>query len=285
MSENRAEDSGRGPVVVFSHPQVNLYTFDIETSLRFYSDVLGFAETFRFPRAGAPMHIELQSGNFKLGLATFAALEHDHGIRTARGPPQVEIALFTNDPDGAYGWATSHGAPSVIAPHDFGGYIRSARVADPDGNPVVFTTKLPVNTDPSLHARPSFNGHLYNIYVRKIEDALGFYGNILGFSETFRVPKLGAPTHVELQLDSVYLAISTLDALKQDHGLTGGGGPPRGEVVLWTEDADTAFSWITTQGVRSLSPPHSFGGSLRAGWVADPDGNPVQIVSRSHRGS
>jgi hypothetical protein len=32
--------------------------------------------------------------------------------------------------------------------------------------------------------------------------------------------------------------------------------------------------------VRTLSPPHDFIGTLRAAWVADPDGNAVQIVTR-----
>jgi hypothetical protein len=30
----------------------------------------------------------------------------------------------------------------------------------------------------------------------------------------------------------------------------------------------------------SVSRPHDFLGSLRAAWVMDPDGNPVEIVSR-----
>ena len=266
--------------VAFANPQVNLYAGDIEGSLRFYRDVLGFTETFRVPSDGLPAHAELQLGSFKLGVATFEALKRDHGILTARGPPRVEVVLFTNDVDGAYGWTTSKGAPSRSPPHDFGGYLHSARVADPDGNPVVFTTRLPVKMTADPSTRPTFTNHLYNMYTRDIERSLQFYRDLLGFTETFRTPKQGPPDHVEMELGPLNLAVSTLEALRRDHGLTGGGGPPRAEVVLWVPDVDAAYSWMSARGATSLSPPHNFAGLLRAAWVGDPDENPVQMVAR-----
>ena len=57
-------------------------------------------------------------------------------------------------------------------------------------------------------------------------------------------------------------------------------GPPRAEVVVWTDDVDAAFADLSGKGVRVLSPPHDFLASLRAAWIADPEGNPVQIVMR-----
>jgi len=35
---------------------------------------------------------------------------------------------------------------------------------------------------------------------------------------------------------------------------------------------------MVRRGVLSL--PHDFGDSLRSGWIADPYGNPVQLVMR-----
>jgi lactoylglutathione lyase len=265
---------------VFADPQVNLYAGDIEASIRFYRDVLGFAETFRIPKEGVPAHVELRLGSFKLGVATFEALERDHGIRTGRGPPCVELVLFTDDVDGAYGWTTSKGAPSLSPPHDFGGYVHSARVADPDGNPVGFTTRLPVKGTADPTTCPRFKNHLFNLYTGEIATSLRFYQGLLGFTETFRVPKQGPPDHVEMELDPLNLSVSTLEALKRDHGLSGGGGPPRGEVVLWVNDVEAAYSWLKARGVPSMSSPHNFAGVLRGAWVADPDGNPVQLVDR-----
>jgi lactoylglutathione lyase len=276
-----SELGGVGSRVVFANPQVNLYAGDIERSFRFYRDLLGFTETFRTPKEGVPVHVELQLGSFKLGVATFQALKRDHGIITSRGPPRVEVVLFTDDVDGAYRWTTSKGALPLSPPHDFGGYVHSARVADPDGNPVVFTARLPVKTTANSATPPTFKNHLFNVYTRDIERALQFYRGLVGFTETFRTPKQGPPDHVEMELDPLNLAVSTLEALKRDHGLSGGGGPPRAEVVLWVADVDAAYSWMSARGVPSLSPPHNFAGVLRAAWVGDPDGNPVQMVARA----
>ena len=276
-----SETSESGSRLHFENPQVNLYVHDIEGSLRFYRDVLGFPETFRTPKEGVPDHVELQFGPLHLGLATFDALKRHHGISTGQGPPHGEIGLFTDDVDGAYGWTTSKGAPTLSPPHDFGGYVHSAIVADPDGNPVVFVTRLPLKTVADSPHRPVFRNHLYNIYTRNIESSLQFYQGLLGSTETFRTPKEGPPDHVEMELGHLNLAVSTLEALKRDHGLSGGGGPPRGEVVLWVSDADRALSWLNERGVPTLSPSHDFAGTLRGAWVADPEGNPVQLVARS----
>ncbi len=276
-----SEPKGSVPRVEFANPQVNLYVHDIERSLRFYCDSLGFTEIFRIPEEGVPDHVELQLGPFNLGVATFDAVSRHHHIRTGRGPPRGELVLFTDDVDGAYGWTTSKGAPSLSPPHDFGGYVHSARVADPDGNPVGFTTRLPVTTTADATHRPTFTNHVFNIYTRDIDKALRFYHDLLRTTETFRTPKQGAPDHVEMELGPLNLAVSTLDALQRHHGYSGGGGPPRGEVVLWVSDVDTALSWFNAQGAPTLSPPHDFAGTLRGAWVADPDGNPVQLVARS----
>ena len=277
------EEGGTDTRIAFANPQVNLYAEDIERSLRFYVDVLGFAERFRIPTEGVPAHVELRLGGFTLGVASFDALQRVHGLRTGRGPPRVEVVLFTADVDGAYGWTTSHGAPSLSPPHDFGGYVHSARVADPDGNPVGFTTRLPVATAADPTARPTFRNHLVNFYTRDIAPSLRFYRDLVGFTETFRVPREGPPDHVEMELGSLNLAVSTLEALRRDHGLTGGGGPPRAELVLWVADVEAAYAWMRARGAPSLSPPHSFAGVLRGAWVGDPDGNPVQLVARSGR--
>lgn len=60
-------------------------------------------------------------------------------------------------------------------------------------------------------------------------------------------------------------------------------GAPRAEVVLWTDDVDAAYAALVAAGAPSVSPPHDFLGFLRAAWVMDPDGNPVEIVMRTDR--
>jgi len=74
-----------------------------------------------------------------------------------------------------------------------------------------------------------------------------------------------------------------VDSLREVHGITAGPGPPRAEVVVWTDDVDRAFAALMARQAPALSAPHDFLGTLRAAWVADPDGNPVQIVMRLQR--
>jgi catechol 2,3-dioxygenase-like lactoylglutathione lyase family enzyme len=278
------EPSRSAQGVKFANPQVTLYSADLEASVRFYRDVLGFAETFRIPKEGATEYVELQLSSLRLGIATFDALERHHGLRTGRGPPRFEVDLNTADVDGAYGWALSQGAPSRKAPADFLGFIHNAYVADPDGNHIVFYTRLPVTASAKPAALPTFRSHLYNLYTNDIERSLRFYHELLGFTETFRLPEHGPPSHVEMELGPLNLAVSTVEALKREHGLSGGGGPPRAEVVLSVADVDAAYSWLRSQGTPSLSPPHDFARVLRGAWVGDPDGNPVQMIGQPGRG-
>jgi catechol 2,3-dioxygenase-like lactoylglutathione lyase family enzyme len=119
-----------------------------------------------------------------------------------------------------------------------------------------------------------------NLYVADIERALAFYRDHLGFTETFRTPREGTPVHVEARLGGLILGVATIESAGRIHGLEVGGGPPRAEVVVWTDDVDRAFAKLIAQGARPLSEPHDFLANLRAAWVADPDGNPVQMVMR-----
>jgi catechol 2,3-dioxygenase-like lactoylglutathione lyase family enzyme len=119
-----------------------------------------------------------------------------------------------------------------------------------------------------------------NFYVRDVETSVRFYVDLFGFEETFRTPSSGTPEHVELRLGSLILGLASVASALGTHGLTTGGGNPRAEVCVWTDDADLAFAHVVERGAQPLSAPHTFlGGRLRAAWVADPDGNPVEIVA------
>jgi catechol 2,3-dioxygenase-like lactoylglutathione lyase family enzyme len=123
-----------------------------------------------------------------------------------------------------------------------------------------------------------------NYYVRDVETSARFYGALFGFEETFRTPAAGTPVHVELRLGGLVLGLAATDSAQTTHGLLTGGGNPRAEICLWTDDVDRAHAEFVARGIPSLSAPYDFlDGRLRAAWLADPDGNPVQIVA--HRAS
>jgi catechol 2,3-dioxygenase-like lactoylglutathione lyase family enzyme len=104
----------------------------------------------------------------------------------------------------------------------------------------------------------------------------------VGFEETFRTPREGAPIHVELNLDGFTLGIAAVTSAAADHGLDLDlSKPGRGmEIALWTDDTDKAFARLVAAGARVLSEPHDWLGNLRVAWVADPDNNPVELVQR-----
>ena len=122
-----------------------------------------------------------------------------------------------------------------------------------------------------------------NFYVEDVEMSAGFYRESFGFTETFRTPADGPPIHIELRLGGFTLGFASVDSLREVHGITVSPGPPRAEVVVWTDDVDQAYAALAARQVRTLSAPHDFAGTLRAAWVADPDGNPVQMVMRLQR--
>lgn len=124
-----------------------------------------------------------------------------------------------------------------------------------------------------------FRNPQVNVYVRDVDASARFYTGHFGFVETFRTPASGPPAHVELRLGGLILGLAAISAAQAMHGLAVGGGAPRAEVCLWTDDVDRAYADLLARGVPSLSPPHGFIGRLRAAWVADPDGNPVEIVA------
>jgi lactoylglutathione lyase len=134
----------RGPDTldgVFSTPLVNLYTRDIEAGLRFYRDLLGFAETFRTPRDGTPEHVELRLDGFLIGLGTVEAAQRVHGVAAAPGSPAMVLVVWTDDVDAAYQELTAAGVPAVQPPHDTGNSNRNALLRDPDGNLVEIVAK------------------------------------------------------------------------------------------------------------------------------------------------
>lgn len=120
-----------------------------------------------------------------------------------------------------------------------------------------------------------------NYYVDDVDRAVEFYTKHFGFVETFRTPKDGKPDHVEVRLGNLILGLAAKEAGITVHGLPlGEGGNPRAEIVLWTDDVDKAYATLIEAGVRGISEPHDFISVNRAAWVMDPEGNPVEIVSR-----
>ena len=124
-----------------------------------------------------------------------------------------------------------------------------------------------------------FSSPAINIYSHDVVRLVTFYEG-LGFRETFRTPKDGTPDHVEVVLDGFTIGIASVETAIADHGLNPDLGGRPVEVVLWTDDTDGDYARLTDDGAPSLSAPHDWLADLRLAWVADPDGNPIQLAQR-----
>lgn len=125
-----------------------------------------------------------------------------------------------------------------------------------------------------------FNSPQINLYVESLEVSRKFYEK-LGFKVNFTAEIAGKAVHHELMLDGWNLGIATKKSAREVHVLN----PDKNsgcEIVLWTDDTDAAIQYLSEIGATMLSEPHDFlDNKLRSGWVQDPDGNPIQIVSRT----
>jgi lactoylglutathione lyase len=121
---------------------------------------------------------------------------------------------------------------------------------------------------------------MINIYTRDLAAALAFYAGQLGFMETFRAPDAESPDHVELRLDGVTLAVSTAGAAARVHGIEAIPGSPGYQLVVWTDDVDTAYDALVAAGTPGIRAPHDSGNNNRNALVHDPDGNLVELVQK-----
>lgn len=118
-----------------------------------------------------------------------------------------------------------------------------------------------------------------NLYVENLETSRKFYERI-GFMATFTAEIGGRAVHHEMVLDGFKLGVATGESARKEHGLNPGKNSGS-EIVLWAGDTDEAIRFLLEGGAGMLSEPHDFlGGKLRVGWVTDPDGNPIQVVSK-----
>ena len=77
-------------------PAINIYSHEVIRHVRFYEG-LGFRETFRTPKEGTPVHVEVVLDGFTIGIAAVEAAIADHGLNPNLGGRPVEIVLWTDD--------------------------------------------------------------------------------------------------------------------------------------------------------------------------------------------
>ncbi len=120
-------------MAAFSKALVNLYSADIRRATDFYGRVLGLAETYRFPYAGEPEHIEFEVGGATIAVSSPAGLR-SHGMPPATPGHPFELGIKTDNVDAAVGELRAAGVAIIKDASMSPAGIRYAYIADPDGN-------------------------------------------------------------------------------------------------------------------------------------------------------
>ena len=121
---------------------LTIFARDIERSAEFYGKTIGLRETYRFPRNGAPMHVEFDAGGHTVAVSSDAGLA-SHGMPASSPGHSFELGLKVDNVDAAVAELRAAGVAVLREPFDSQAGNRVAYIADPDGNWVSMYHNLP----------------------------------------------------------------------------------------------------------------------------------------------
>jgi glyoxylase I family protein len=128
-------------VVRFREPQVVLFSTDLARAVAFYES-LGFAEVFRNPPSGEPIHVDMTLDGYRIGIASVESTRHDHGLDPVPAGQRAAVILWTDDVTAAYSELVAAGVSGLREPNEWLGRLHIAWLQDPDGNPVQIVQPL-----------------------------------------------------------------------------------------------------------------------------------------------
>lgn len=120
-----------------------VYAADVERSVRFYCDLLGFEVVYRWPPEGELDFAFLRLEPLGIGVAAPSAPEELLGRSPVTGsPPRFELCIYADDVDRAAEDLARGGARVLVPPTDQPWGERLLYVEDPDGNPIQVTARI-----------------------------------------------------------------------------------------------------------------------------------------------
>jgi catechol 2,3-dioxygenase-like lactoylglutathione lyase family enzyme len=75
---------------MFRSPQVILFSENVPRAVAFYTR-LGFSESFRVPKEGEPIHVDLALDDYTIGIASVGSTRDDHGLNPVPKDPSVSV--------------------------------------------------------------------------------------------------------------------------------------------------------------------------------------------------
>ncbi|MGW1428617.1 VOC family protein [Streptomyces sp. NPDC002431] len=100
---------------------------------------------------------------------------------------------------------------------------------------------------------------------------LGFYAELFGAEEIFRVPEEGPAFYIGLRIGDTDLGL----VAKEDAGT---GTVPRILLSIGVDDVDETFGRVEALGGSVSGGPNDMPWGQRVAHIKDPDGNPVNLT-------
>ena len=118
-----------------------LFSADVERAARFYGS-FGFVVRFRTPGEGEPIHVDVELGGYRIGIASIASTRDDHGLHPVEQGERAAVVLWADDVPAALARLRSAGVAVLKEPEPWLGRLLIAWVADPDGHPIQLVQSL-----------------------------------------------------------------------------------------------------------------------------------------------
>jgi catechol 2,3-dioxygenase-like lactoylglutathione lyase family enzyme len=128
----------------FTKVTPNLIVDDIDRSLRFYEQVLGFARGLHVPDAPPFVFASVTGGAVEIFLNDRAAVAKEHPDQAERMTPSAGNQMFIEMPSGIDDlWASVKDRAPIVMPILTQWYgMREFAIGDPDGYVIVFAQRV-----------------------------------------------------------------------------------------------------------------------------------------------
>jgi catechol 2,3-dioxygenase-like lactoylglutathione lyase family enzyme len=236
----------------------HLAVADLDRSIAFYRDVLGFDHRQPQGRTGQPVAAELIQGPAQLMLSITDQVVDSTGEPQPRGA--AVVFLQTDDVAGFHHLVMSRGGkPSPLAKANWI-KMRVFELRDPDGHTIWLGQSYHVEDTPG-HI-PAGQGQLRQMLphlpLDDIDAGIAWYQDKLGFHINYRQEGLGI-----MSRDTVTLLL--LPRTEKFRGY--------GSCSAYVKNADELYAEFRARGANVLGEPVSHPWGLRDFEVVDPEGN------------
>jgi len=237
---------------------------DIDRSLAFYRDVLGFAVKQE------PGNIETQAeatlGPVRIHFGKEGYAPGDWALQNPRPPGSAIVFLQTDDVAATRSAiAARGGAPSEIEKVNWI-KMRMFEIRDPDGNVIWFGQTYHKDQGSPSRRESQPRGMwqaLPELPFDNVPAAIRYYSDVLGFRINYRQDDLGV-------MDRDAITVLLIARTGEHKGI--------GSFEVYVEDADALYEELSAKGATVLGPPVSHPWGLRDFRVIDPEGNRITFA-------